>query len=110
VPPLAVEVEPMLSDFFKWYEKSRVKLHPAELAALVHLKFVTIHPFADGNGRISRLLMNFVLNKHGFPMLNIHYANRNSYYNALERAQVKENDSIFLNWFFKRYKKELERF
>ncbi|HLC45595.1 MAG TPA: Fic family protein, partial [archaeon] len=72
VPPLAVEVEPMLSDFFKWYEKSRVKLHPAELAALVHLKFVTIHPFADGNGRISRLLMNFVLNKHGFPMLNIH--------------------------------------
>jgi Fic family protein len=64
------------------------------------------NPFADGNGRISRLLMNFVLHKHGFPMLNIPYEKRAGYYGALERAQTKKEEGIFLNWLFKRYLKE----
>jgi Fic family protein len=110
VPPSPAEVYPLLREFFKWYEGSKKRLHPVELAALVHLKFVTIHPFADGNGRISRLIMNFVLNKQSLPMLNIPYKNRNSYYNALERSQVKRQDSIFLQWLFKRYVKEYTRY
>jgi len=105
VPPLAVEVYPMLQDFFRWYSKNSSKLHPVELAALVHLKFVTIHPFADGNGRMSRLMMNFVLNSKGYPMLNIPYEGRNSYYNALERAQVGKKEDIFVLWFIRRYVK-----
>ncbi|MBI5635364.1 Fic family protein, partial [Candidatus Micrarchaeota archaeon] len=105
-PPSPAEVPVLLNDFFRWYEKNKAKAHPVELSALVHLKFVTIHPFADGNGRISRLLMNFVLDKHGFPLLNIPYENRSSYYTALERAQVKQNDGIFIQWFFKKYLKE----
>ena len=72
----------------------------------MHLKFVTIHPFSDGNGRISRLMMNFILNKNKYPMLNISYKNRDSYYTALERSQVNKNDNIFLNWFIKRYLKD----
>jgi Fic family protein len=55
---------------------------------------------------VSRLMMNFVLQKHRFPMLNIRYLDRNSYYNALERAQLKRQDGIFVQWFFKRYVKE----
>ena len=106
VPPSPAEVYPLLREFFKWYERSKKELHPVELAGLVPLKFVTIHPFADGNGRISRLIMNFVLNRQSYPMLNIPYKNRNSYYNALERTQVQRQDSIFLQWFFKRYVKE----
>ncbi len=109
LPPLPVEVYALTKEFFKWYDKNKKK-HAVELAALVHLKFVSIHPFADGNGRISRLLMNFVLHKRSFPMLNIRYEKRNSYYTALERAQTKENDSIFLNWFYKRYCKEHEKY
>jgi len=105
-PPSPVEIEPIFKDFFKWYNKNREKLHAVELAALVHLKFVTIHPFADGNGRISRLLMNFVLNKHKYPLLNLPYENRSSYYTALERAQVNQNDAIFVQWFFKKYSKK----
>lgn len=105
VPPLAIEVYPMLQDFFRWYSKNSSKLHPVELAALVHLKFVTIHPFADGNGRMSRLMMNFVLNSKGYPMLNIPYEGRNSYYNALERAQVGKKEDIFVLWFIRRYVK-----
>ena len=110
VPPSPAEVYPLLRELFKWYERNRKKLHPVELAALVHLKFVTIHPFADGNGRISRLIMNFILAKRSFPMLNVPYMKRNSYYNALDRSQVKRQDSIFLQWFFKRYVKEYRRY
>ncbi len=109
-PPYPVEIYPMLRDFFKWYQKNKNFLHPVELAGLVHLKFVTIHPFADGNGRISRLMMNFVLNKYQYPLLNISYKDRNSYYNALERSQVKRDEFIFLNWFVKRYIKENKRY
>ena len=109
VPPLAIELDTLLKEFFDWYNKNKSKLHPVVLSALVHLKFVTIHPFSDGNGRISRLMMNFVLNKFGFPMLDIPYENRNGYYTALERSQVKQDEKIFLQWFFKRYLKEYKR-
>ena len=71
------------------------------MAALVHLRFVTIHPFGDGNGRVSRLMMNFVLNRNHYPMLNIEYKNRNSYYRALERSQTLQDDHIFASWFFR---------
>jgi len=106
MPPSPVEVQPLLREYFRWYDRNRASLHPVELAACVHLRFVTIHPFADGNGRIGRLLMNFVLQKHGFPLLNIPYEDRRSYYNALERSQVKKIDSIFIQWLFKRYLRE----
>jgi len=105
-PPSPAEVQPLLREFFRWYDRNKPSLHTVELAAAVHLRFVAIHPFADGNGRMSRLLMNFVLQKHGFPLLNIPYEDRRSYYNALERSQVKKVDSIFIQWFFKRYLKE----
>lgn len=110
VPPSAVEVYPMLTEFFRWYNKKKDKLHPVELAALAHLKFVTIHPFGDGNGRITRLIMNFILNKKGYPMLDIPYEGRNSYYNALERSNVKKEERIFLQWFVKKYIKEYRRY
>lgn len=109
-PPSPVEVYPMLREFFSWYNKNKTKKHPVELAALVHLKFVTIHPFGDGNGRISRIMMNFVLNKYKYPMLDIPYENRNSYYNALERAQIKDNESIFVQWFIKKYISENKKY
>lgn len=110
IPPAPFELDLLLREFFKWYNKNKTKLHPVELSALVHLKFVSIHPFSDGNGRISRILMNFILNKNQFPMLNISYENRNSYYNALERSQTKKDDNIFLLWFFRRYIKENKRY
>ncbi|MBI5147130.1 MAG: Fic family protein [Thaumarchaeota archaeon] len=110
VPPLPVKVRPMLSDFFKWYNANKKTLNPVELAALAHLKFVTVHPFADGNGGISRLITNFILNKKGYPMLDIPYGGRSSYYNSLERSNVKNEDRIFLQWLMKRYVKEYKRY
>lgn len=110
LPPSPIEVLPMLTEFFQWYNKNKNRAHPIELAALAHLKFVTIHPFGDGNGRISRLIVNFVLNKKGYPMLDIKYEERNGYYNALERSQIKKEERIFLQWFIKKYIKEYQRY
>ncbi len=110
MPPSQVEVYPMLTEFFQWYNKNKNKLHPVELAAIVHLKFVTIHPFGDGNGRVSRLIMNFILHKKDYPMLDIPYEGRNSYYNALEHSQMKKEERFFLRWFIKRYIKEYKRY
>jgi len=93
-------------EFFKWYDRNKDKIHPVQLAGLVHLKLVTIHPFTDGNGRVSRLMMNFVLYKHGYPMFNITYEKRAGYYSALERSQTKKQEDIFLQWFFNRYLNE----
>jgi len=109
-PPLPVEVYPLLVEFFKWYHKAKCKVHPVELATLVHLGLVTIHPFTDGNGRVSRLMMNMVLAKAGFPMLDIPYEKRGGYYRALERTQSREEDTIFLHWFFRRYMAQNKRY
>ena len=105
-PPRPQVVQLLLKGFFEWYKKNETILNPVELAALAHLKFVTIHPFGDGNGRISRLMTNYVLSKFGYPMLIVKYSkDRTTYYNALERAQVSGNDMIFVEWFMKRYLK-----
>lgn len=109
-PPIYIELDTLLKEFFDWYNKNKSRLHPVELAGLVHLKFVTIHPFTDGNGRISRLMMNFILKKNKFPLLDIPYIKRNSYYNALERSQIKKDDNIFIQWFFRRYLAEYNKY
>jgi Fic family protein len=110
MPPSPVGVYPLVTEFFKWYHKNKGKIHPVELAAIAHLKFVTVHPFADGNGRISRLIMNFILHKKGYPMLDIKYEGKNSYYNALEKSHLKKEDRTFLQWLVKRYIKEYRRY
>jgi len=108
--PLPVELEFLLRGFFKWYHKNKGKTQPVELAALVHLKFVSIHPFTDGNGRISRLMMNFVLHKHKYPMLNIPYKNRSAYYTALERSQTKKIAHSFIRFVIKSYLKMYRKY
>ncbi|HDM43702.1 MAG TPA: Fic family protein, partial [Candidatus Woesearchaeota archaeon] len=109
VPPTPAGLNALLSEFFRWLNRSLNRVHPVEVAGLAHLKFVTIHPFADGNGRVSRLLMNWILWRKNYPMFIIEYRNRARYYSALERAQTKKNEFIFLGWFIKEYKKYIER-
>ena len=107
--PVPAELDFLLKDFFDWYKKNK-NLNHLLLAALVHLKFVSMHPFSDGNGRISRIMMNFVLSKNKYPMLNIPYSNRDGYYTALERSQVRKVDSIFVLYIFRRYLKEYGKY
>ena len=115
-PPQPNELKYLLRQFIQWYNNntkkgtSKEKTHPVEMAALVHLKFVTIHPFTDGNGRISRILMNFILRKNKYPLLDITYTGRNNYYNALERSQTKQEERIFVMHIVKRYIKEYKKY
>ena len=108
--PFPAELNLLIKEFFNWYNINKNKLHPVELTALAHLKFVSIHPFTDGNGRISRLMMNFILNKYKYPMLNIKYANRDNYYNSLERSQLTKKGYIFVQHIIKRYLKEYKKY
>jgi Fic family protein len=105
IPPSHTSVNLLVIGFFTWYNVNKKKLNPVELAALVHLKFVTIHPFGDGNGRSTRLMMNHVLNTYDYPLMDIDYTDRRSYYTALEKSQRKGDDLPFLQWFMKRYLK-----
>ena len=86
VPPSYAEVKKHMLNFFKWYSANKNKLHPFELATLVHAKLTWIHPFEDGNGRTSRTIMNFILMKKGFPMFFIPFEKREEYYQSLDIA------------------------
>lgn len=108
--PLPAELDFLLHELFVWYRKEKKTLHPVELAALVHLKFVSIHPFTDGNGRMSRLMMNFILHRCKFPMLDISYTHRRAYYTALERSQKTGKEYIFVQYIIKKYIKEYGRY
>ena len=99
-----------LEEFFNWYNKHKNSIHPVRLAALCHLKFVSIHPFSDGNGRISRLLMNYILHRNNFPLIDIDYSKRRSYYNSLEKDQVNQREYHFVDYIAKKFIKDYEEY
>ena len=86
VPPSYTEVKKYMLNFLKWYSAKKNKLHPFELAALIHAKLAWIHPFEDGNGRTARAVMNFILMKKGFPMFFIPFEKRERYCQSLDIA------------------------
>ena len=86
VPPDAVDVPRQMSELIVWYGKNEKRLHPIVLSATLHHKLVAIHPFFDGNGRTSRLVMNITLMRNGFPLAIILKADRKKYYAVLQKA------------------------
>ena len=88
-PPQPYLLQKLMEDYFQFYEESRKSMHPVVLAAEMHERLVTIHPFIDGNGRTSRLVMNLILLQHGYPIANIRgdSESRLKYYDALERSR-----------------------
>jgi Fic family protein len=108
--PVPEELDKLLNDFFRWYNKNKDKYNPVEFSALVHLKFVTIHPFTDGNGRISRLLANYVLYKNRYPMFNMEFNDRKSYYHHLETSQLWGDAKHFVRFFVKKYINDNKRY
>ena len=112
MPPQPFLVSKEMEDFFIWYETNKNALHPIVLAAELHERLVTIHPFIDGNGRTSRLVMNLILLQNGYVIANIKgdYDNRMKYYTALETAQIKNNKEDFLLFVAQIEKESLERY
>ena len=92
------DVKRLMNDLVDFIDKS--KLNPVELSAITHHKFESIHPFGDGNGRIGRLLMNYILWYHKYPMVIIEKKKRQAYYRALQKGEEG-----FLKYFIRLYLK-----
>jgi Fic family protein len=83
----------LMRDFAIWLNSAdALKLHSVKYAAIAHYRFVSIHPFRDGNGRTARLLMNLLLIRSGYPIAVINNQIRNDYINALAYAQQNQDD------------------
>jgi Fic family protein len=94
-PPDYLQLNDLMENLITRY-KSWNNKHPIEQAALLHSEFVKIHPFTDGNGRTSRLLMNLVLMQNGYPAAVLPVEKRLEYYNALDTAHTNNNYQPFL--------------
>lgn len=100
VPPSHEKVREAMRKVFQWYYFAKKKLHPVEVGAILHNKLVRIHPFADGNGRTARVVMNWFLMKHKFPMFYVELRDKINYYKAIEEGD-KGNDEAIVHYIAK---------
>lgn len=90
--PNPLKVPQLMNDFFKWLSKA----HELSITAITaHLKFVSIHPFVDGNGRVARLLMNMILLKYGYSPIIVRPSDRKKYLAAIENYQTKGDEESY---------------
>jgi len=92
-----------------WYNKYKREYHPFEMAVIFSIKFVSIHPFVDGNGRMSRLLMNFILKKNKYPWINVYMKQREDYLKAVRKSN-DEDYSVVLEFMIKTLRENLREF
>ncbi|EGI66863.1 PREDICTED: adenosine monophosphate-protein transferase FICD homolog [Acromyrmex echinatior] len=89
IPPGPGDIHYLMEEFVLWLNSEQaIRMHPVRYAALAHYKLVHIHPFTDGNGRTSRLLMNMILMQAGYPPVIIHKQHRHKYYEYLQLANA----------------------
>jgi Fic family protein/DNA-binding XRE family transcriptional regulator len=112
MPPAPFLVAKQMEDYFMWYQVNKDQVHPVILAAEMHERLVTIHPFIDGNGRTSRLVMNLILLKHGYVIANIKgdAQSRLAYYTTLEKAQTQNSKTDFIELVAQYEIQSLERY
>lgn len=84
------ETPALMADLVRWYNEvaEEGSMSPIQLAALFHYRYIRIHPFEDGNGRIARLMVNFILSRHKWPMMVIRSKNKKAYLSALALADA----------------------
>lgn len=105
-PPEPAQIRPELEKFFGWLHENK-DTHPLELSALTHLKIYRIHPFKDGNKRMSRLLFNKVLLDSDYPILNISKDTK-EYFTALVESVETSNDRPFVVFCYKTFLKQIK--
>ena len=88
------EVPREMAALMEWYRTEGALLHPVVTSALFHYRFVRVHPFDDGNGRMARLLMNYHLMRHGLPPVIIPSIDKQNYLFALQRADVGDLEAF----------------
>jgi len=108
--PQHAEVPRRMAELMRWYGAAKKKLHPFELSSRLHLKFVRVHPFSDGNGRMARLLANFVLLKNGYPLLNIFNDKKVLYYLMLQKFDADHKERAFLKYLVEVFVNQYEEY
>ncbi len=85
------ETPALMTDLVDWYNEAEKsgKFTPVELAALFHYRYIRIHPFEDGNGRIARLMVNFILSRHDYPMIVVRSRKKRDYLEALHQTDME---------------------
>lgn len=94
----------LLKELVQWYEENKTKYPALVLGAVIHNQFENIHPFADGNGRVGRILLNNILIKHNLPPLNIDFKNRMEYYASLKAYEKNQDLKPTIELYMKEYK------
>ena len=108
-PPAGNEMYIQIKAFYEEVD-NKAGLNPIELVAWTHAEFVRIHPFIDGNGRTSRLLMNYQLMLHDFLPVSVDKENRLDYYNALECYAVHKDLNPFADFIAELEEKQLDEY
>lgn len=108
-PPAPSEMYYQIKEFFSNIN-SKSDLNPIELAAWTHAEFVKIHPFIDGNGRTSRLIMNYQLLRNKFLPVSINTEDRLEYFNLLEEYAVNGNLAPFVDFIAKLEEQQLDEY
>jgi Fic family protein len=97
-PPSFYDVEHHIDELFQWMNRNSHKFPPLIMASILHHWLTWIHPFSDGNGRVSRLFLNFFLLQKGYPEIIVKISDRDTYYNALikgDKGQLIELIDLF---------------
>jgi Fic family protein len=102
------ELMDYLKDFVLWYKENKSHFKPLILSAILHNQFEHIHPFQDGNGRVGRLLLNYILIKNKYPPINIKFEDRQEYYQTLQKYSKEDDLRPTLRFLIKQYKKTLK--
>lgn len=113
MPPQPYLIEERIKNFIETFrQKEENKEHPVLIAAYLHGELVGIHPFIDGNGRTSRLLMNLYLLQHGYTIVTLKSDNdaKIRYYNALEESHINNDPTAFNLLVAEAEKASLERY
>ena len=109
-PPSPAEMYRQIKNFYADLSWKGQELNLIELAAWTHAEFVRIHPFPDGNGRTSRLIMNYQLLANGFPAVSIAKEDRLEYFNTLEAYAVEKNLAPFADLIAGLVDRQLDRY
>jgi len=112
MPPQPYFLPKLMEEYFVFYHERKAIFLPVVLAAEMHERLVTIHPFLDGNGRTARLVMNLILLRHGYPIANIKgdAESKKRYYASLEKAQTQNDKSDFIRLIMDAVKESLEKY
>ena len=108
IPPQPYMILPEIEKLMLWYRNEANELHPIERATILHGEFVKIHPFLDGNGRTSRLLLNFELMKNSYPPIIIEKSERTIYFESLEKGSLTGDWTDFIKFVAKKCEERID--